>query len=214
MQKVVEKERMRLVLRELKKLYPDSGTALRFASVFQLAVAVMLSAQCTDARVNIVTKELFKSLKTPKDFALAPLKDLEKLIYSTGYYHAKAKNIRAMARAVIEWHGGVVPDRMGDLVKLPGIGRKTANIILNEGYGIVEGIAVDTHVTRLSNRLGLTAHHDPVKIEQDLMTLAPRKDWWFLSNALIWHGRKVCHSRKPDCVGCALNKKCPSAFRA
>ena len=197
----------------LHKLYPDEGTALGFGSVFQLAVAVILSAQCTDARVNMVTKKLFAELKTPEDFADVPRKDLEKMIYSTGFYRAKAKNISGMAKAVLAGHGGKMPRTMEELVHLPGIGRKTANIILSEGYGIVEGIAVDTHVKRLSTRLGFTKSPNPEIIERDLAGLAPKSEWHFLSNGLIWHGRRVCFARKPDCTGCALNKLCPSAFK-
>ena len=213
MEKNVE-SRMSDVLASLRELYPNQGTALKFGSVFQLAVAVILSAQCTDVRVNIVTKELFKKCKTAKDFVKIPPKKLEKLIYSTGFYRAKAKNIKGMAKIVQEKYDGQMPRKMKELLELPGVARKTANIILSEGYGIVEGIAVDTHVRRLSNRLGLTTNHDPVKIEQDLMSLAPQNEWWFLSNGLIWHGRKVCFARKPDCAGCTMNKFCPSAFKA
>lgn len=211
--KSADKEKMGKVLEVLKKLYNDNGTALKFGSVFQLAVAVILSAQCTDARVNIVTGELFKKIKTAQDFVKIPQKELEKLIYSTGFYRAKAKNLKGMAKAVVENHGWQMPKKMGELIVLPGIGRKTANIILSEGYGIIEGVAVDTHVKRLSNRLGLTKSQNPIIIEQDLMGKAPKKDWWFLSNGLIWHGRKVCFARKPNCAGCRLNKICPGAFR-
>lgn len=206
-----QKERMQKTIQILKPLHPQ-GTALKFDSIFQLAIAVILSAQCTDTRVNIVTKELFKKHKTPKDFVKLSQKDLEKIIYSTGFYRAKAKNIKGLARIVVEKYGGVVPKKMDELIALPGIGRKTANIILSEGYGIIEGIAVDTHVKRLSNRLGFTKSQNPQVIERELMELAPSQEWWFLSNALIWHGRRVCFARSPNCEGCELNKLCPSAF--
>lgn len=208
-----KKRRMLRVLSTLEKLYPQWHTALKHDSVFQLAIAVILSAQCTDVRVNIVAKELFKKLKTPQEFATVNQKDFEKLIYSTGFYRAKAKNIRAMAKAVVENYGGILPQKMDELVKLPGIGRKTANIILSEGYGVVDGIAVDTHVKRLSNRLGFTTNQNPEKVERDLMQITPRKDWDKITGLLIWHGRKVCYARKPNCAGCVLNKICPSAFR-
>ena len=208
-----KKQRMHETLRILEHLYHDQGTALKFSSVFQLAVAVILSAQCTDVRVNIVSKELSKKYRTPKDFVDVPQKELEKIIYSTGFYRAKARNIKGMAKIIHEKYKDKVPDSMTELLELPGVARKTANIILSEGYGIIDGIAVDTHVTRLSNRLGFTTQHNPVKIEQDLMALAPKEEWWFLSNGLIWHGRKVCYARKPNCGGCALNRICPSAFK-
>ncbi len=203
---------MQKTIQLLKSHHPE-GTALKFKSVFQLAVAVILSAQCTDVRVNIVTKELFKKYKTPTDFVELPQKELEKIIYSTGFYHAKAKSIKGMANLVHEKFNDKLPKTMGELLELPGVARKTGNIILSEGYGIVDGIAVDTHVTRLSNRLGFTSHQDAVKIEKDLMELAPREEWWNLSNMLIWHGRKVCFSRKPACDKCVLNEICPSAFK-
>ena len=205
---------MLAVLEKLSKAYPGHGTALRFESVFQLAVAVILSAQGTDARVNIVSKELFKKYRTAEDFAAVSQKALEKIVYSTGFYRAKAKNIRGMARIVHEKYSGKMPRTMKELLELPGVARKTANIILTEGYGIVEGIAVDPHVKSLSKRLGFTESANPEKIELELMQLAPKSKWKDVSNMLIWHGRKVCFARKPNCAGCVLNKICPSAFRA
>jgi len=207
-----KKERMQKTLKILNKLYPD-GTALRSTSVFQLAISVILSAQCTDVRVNIVTKELFKKYKKPIDFVKMSQKDLEKIIFSTGFYRAKAKNIKGMAQIVHEKYKDKVPKTMEELLELPGVARKTGNIILSAGYGIVEGIAVDTHVKRLSNRLGFTKSQNPVIIEQDLMQLAPKEKWTDLSNQLIWHGRRVCEARKPNCEGCKLNDFCPSAFK-
>ncbi|VVC00779.1 G/T mismatches repair enzyme [uncultured archaeon] len=205
-------ERAGKALAILKRLYPCHGTALKHGSVFQLSVAVILSAQCTDAMVNIVARELFKKLKSPEDFAAVPQGELEKLIYSTGFYRAKAKNLRAMAKALLEKHDGTVPKTMGELVKLHGIGRKTANIILSEGYGIAEGIAVDTHVKRLSVRLGFSRGKTPERIERDLMALLPKKDWGEVNGLLIMHGRGVCTARKPKCAECVLNRICPSAF--
>ncbi|MCR4335990.1 MAG: endonuclease III [archaeon] len=212
LEKKQQKQRMQKTISILKKLYPSDGTALKFDSVFQLTIAVILSAQCTDVRVNMVTKELFKKHKTPEDFVKIPQTDLEKIIYSTGFYHAKAKNIKGMAKIVHEKYKNKVPKTMNELLELPGVARKTANIVLSEGYGIIDGIAVDTHVRRLSNRLGFTAFQNPEIIERDLMGLVPKSEWWNISNMLIWHGRKVCASRKPKCADCKLNKLCPSAF--
>jgi len=213
LEKKQQKNQMQKTIQILKKLYPTDGTALKFDSVFQLTIAVILSAQCTDVRVNIVTKELFKKYKTPKDFAKISKKILEKIIYSTGFYHAKAKNIKGMAKLVHEKYNDKVPKTMKELLELPGVARKTANIVLSAGYGIVDGIAVDTHVRRLSNRLGFTVSQNPEIIERNLMELAPKKEWWNLSNMLIWHGRKICDSRNPNCASCKLNKLCPSAFK-
>ena len=204
---------MQKTLKVLQKLYPSEGTALRSKSVFQLAISVILSAQCTDVRVNIVTKELFKKYRKPIDFVKISQKDLEKIIFSTGFYRAKAKNIKGMAQIVHEKYNDKVPKTMEELIELPGVARKTGNIILSAGYGIVDGIAVDTHVKRLSNRLGFTTSQNPEIIERDLMELAPKSEWWNLSNELIWHGRRICDSRKPNCEGCKLNDFCPSAFK-
>lgn len=208
-----KKERMQKTLKILNKLYPRDGTALRSTSVFQLAIAVILSAQCTDDRVNIVTKELFKKHRKPIDFVKISQKDLEKIIFSTGFYRAKAKNIKGMAKIVHEKYNDKVPKTMEELLELPGVARKTGNIILSAGYGIIEGIAVDTHVKRLSNRLGFTESKNAVIIERDLMELVPKDKWWDLSNQLIWHGRRVCDARKPNCKACKLNDFCPSAFK-
>jgi len=208
-----KKERMQKTLKILKKLYPTEGTALRSTSVFQLAISVILSAQCTDTRVNMVTKELFKKYKKPVDFVKISQKELEKIIFSTGFYRAKAKNIKGMAELVHEKYKDKVPKTMEELLELPGVARKTGNIILSEGYGIIEGIAVDTHVKRLSNRLGFTTSQNPEIIERDLMELVPKSEWRNISNELIWHGRRVCEARKPNCGGCKLNGFCPSAFK-
>lgn len=194
----------------LKKEYPDFTTALLHRNPLQLLVATILSAQCTDARVNIVTEELFKKYKTARDFAEADLKKFEQEIRSTGFYHNKAKNIIGAARMVIERFGGKVPDSMERLIQLPGVARKTANIVLAHGYNKIEGIAVDTHVRRVSFRLDLTKNQDPVKIEEDLMKITDRKDWANLSDLLIAHGRATCSAAKPKCLECILAKICPS----
>jgi endonuclease-3 len=197
----------------LKKQYPDAVTALSFGKPIELLVATILSAQCTDARVNMVTKELFKKYKTVSDYAHADLKKFEQEIRSTGFFHNKAKNIINASKLLEEKFHGKVPKTMAELMTLPGVARKTANIVLSEAYGIIEGIAVDTHVRRLSQRIGLSKNKDPNKIEQDLMKLAPRSEWRNISNVLIFHGRRVCIARKPKCEICVLNKFCISAFK-
>ena len=208
-----EKRRASEILRILKKPYQSKPTtSLSYNNTVQLLVAVILSAQCTDARVNIVVRPLFKKYKTAKDFANADRKTFEKEIRSTGFYRNKAKNIINACKIIDEQYDGKVPKTMPELLHLPGVARKTANIVLSEGYGIIDGIAVDTHVTRLSNRLGFTKHKNPEKIEQDLMQLSPHKDWGEISLRLIWHGRAVCKARKPLCGSCPVNKLCPSAF--
>ena len=202
------------VLQILKKEYSDRPTtALAYHNTVQLLVAVILSAQCTDARVNMVVKPLFKKYKTAWDFANAGRKTLEKEIHSTGFYRNKAKNIINACKIIEQQHKGLVPKTMPELLHLPGVARKTANIVLGEGHGIIEGIAVDTHVRRLSNRLGFTKHSSPEKIEQDLMLLFPKKDWGEVSTRLIWHGRAVCSARKPKCISCPVSSLCPSAFK-
>lgn len=194
----------------LKKEYPSATTALLHRNTLQLLVATILSAQCTDARVNLVTKMLFKKYKTVPDFARADLKKLERDIRSTGFYHNKAKNIIGAARMIMERFKGRVPDSMERLIELPGVARKTANIVLSHGYGKIEGIAVDTHVRRVSFRLGLTKYENPVKIEIDLMRITPKKDWPHFSDLLIAHGRAVCAAKKPRCPECVLGHLCPS----
>jgi len=197
----------------LKKQYPDAVTVLGFGKPIGLLVATILSAQCTDARVNIVTKSLFKKYKTTKDYANADIKKFEQEIRSTGFYHNKAKNIINSYKIIEEKFHGKVPKTMAELMTLPGVARKTANIVLSEAYGIIEGIAVDTHVKRLSQRIGLSKNKDPNKIEQDLIKLVPRREWRNISNVLISHGRTVCIARKPKCGICVLNKFCMSAFK-
>ena len=194
----------------LTALYPDAHCELDFANPFQLAVATILSAQCTDKRVNMVTPVLFSRYPTPESLARAKQEDVEEIIKSTGFFRNKAKSIIGMAGAVADKHGGQVPSVMEDLVLLPGIGRKTANVVLGNAFSINDGVVVDTHIARLSNRLGLTRESDPVKIEQELMKLFPRESWTMLAHLLIWHGRRVCDAKKPRCGECTLAPMCPS----
>lgn len=204
-----KKLRARKIVKELQILYPDPECALNHANSFELAIATILSAQCTDERVNLVTNDLFKKYKTPRAFASASLDELEIDIKSTGFFRNKAKSISGFAKAIVEDFNGEVPADLDTLVKLPGVGRKTANVILGTGFGIASGVVVDTHVTRLSNRMGFTKHDDAVKIEQDLMKLIPEANWISFSHAMIWHGRRVCPARKPDCEHCTLANHCP-----
>jgi endonuclease-3 len=206
-------EQVRAILAELRHLYPDAKTSLNFSNPLELLVATQLSAQSTDELVNRVTADLFKKYRRVEDYATVSQEELEKDIQSTGFYHNKAKNIRAAAQRIMTKYGGEVPRTMEDLVTLPGVGRKTANVVLGNAFGIVEGIVVDTHVGRLALRLGWTTNKDPVKVEQDLMRIIPRKDWLDLSHMLIYHGRAICIARKPLCGHCALVHLCPSAFR-
>lgn len=201
------KQRITKITGILRRTYPDVKTALRHKNPVQLLVATILSAQCTDEQVNRVTPTLFKKLPTAKDFAEVSLSDLEGMIRSTGFYRNKAKSIKACCVALVERHGGKVPDNIEDLVKLPGIGRKTANVILGSAFGI-PGIVIDTHVKRVSQRIGLTKESDPVKVEFDLMGLIPKKDWIAFSHQMIWHGRALCQARKPKCPECPLLDLC------
>lgn len=204
------KEKIKIIIDRLEKIYPQAKTALNFETPFQLLVATILSAQTTDERVNIVTEKLFKKLKTPEDFAKASLEEIMEMIKSVNFYRNKAKNIKASAEKIINDFGGNVPKKMEDLITLPGVARKTANIVLSESFGIDEGIAVDTHVKRLAGRLGLTDFDDPVKIEKDLMENTPKNRWGELSNLLIYHGRNVCMAKKPLHDKCVLYDICPS----
>jgi endonuclease III len=192
------------LLRALHDTYPDTECALTHENPLQLIVATILSAQCTDERVNMVTPALFKRCRTAKDFATIPPKELEKLIHSTGFYRNKSKNIRGMAQMLLDRHGGQVPQTMDELLELPGVARKTANVVLSVAYNKAEGIVVDTHVARLSRRFGLSQQENPVKIEQELMKLIPKEDWIWFSGALIDHGRKVCKAISPRCPECPL----------
>ena len=207
------KHRAKKIVAKLKKLYPQPKTALEHEDPLQLLIATILSAQCTDARVNMVTPVLFAKYKTAADFADANPVELEQEIRSTGFYKNKTKNIIGCCKRLVEIHGGVVPSSMETLLELPGVGRKTANCVLGGAFGINSGVVVDTHVERLSQRLGLTKQNNPEKIEQDLVNIIPRSDWYDLSNMLIAHGRQVCNARKPNCPDCRLNSLCPSAKR-
>ena len=191
--------------------YPNARCALDYETPFQLLVATILSAQCTDKRVNMVTPALFKRYRTPAALAAAKLEELEEMIKSTGFFRSKAKSLVGMATGVAERHGGRVPDDMDALVKLPGVGRKTANVVLGNAYDKNEGVVVDTHVSRVSARLGLTTETDPVKIERDLVALFPRERWTMLAHLLIEHGRQICEARRPKCEICFLNDLCPSS---
>ena len=198
----------------LAEAYPDARCALEHRNAFELLVATILSAQCTDKRVNMVTPVLFARYPDARALAGATQHDVEEIIRSTGFFRSKATNLIAMAKALVERHGGEVPRDMDALTKLPGVGRKTANVVLGNAFSVSEGIVVDTHVTRLSRRLGLTTEEDAVKIENGLIPLFPRERWTMLSHLLIEHGRQVCVARKPRCAECALAAACPSAFRA
>lgn len=201
--------RARRINRELALLYPDVYTELNFATPLQLIVATILSAQTTDKRVNMVTPTLFARYPTAADYAGAEREELEKIIQSTGFYHAKTNSLMGLGQALCERYGGEVPGRLKDLVTLPGVGRKTANVVLGNAFG-VPGITVDTHFGRLTRRFGWTTETDPVKVEAVVATLIPRKDWTDLSQRMIWHGRRVCHSRRPACGACGLARLCPS----
>jgi endonuclease-3 len=204
-------ERVVDINQQLKKMYPKAKCALEFTTPFELLIATMLSAQSTDARVNLVTRTLFKKYKGPKDFVdVAPL-ELERDIHATGFFRNKAKAVKGASSALLEKHGGEVPQTMEELTALPGVGRKTANVVLGNAYGKNVGIVVDTHVARVSGRLGLTQESDPVKIEQDLMKLVPQKEWTKFALRMILHGRTLCIARKPKCAECLLNELCPSA---
>ncbi|MEZ0333227.1 MAG: endonuclease III [Gemmatimonadales bacterium] len=198
------------ILKRLRETYPDAQCALSHRNAFELLCATILSAQCTDARVNMVTPILFDRYPTPQALAAARPEDVERIIISTGFFRNKTRSLIGMAQALVAEHGGEVPRTMEELRVLPGVGRKTANVILGNAFGINEGITVDTHVTRLSRLLGLTRHEDPAKIEQDLMPLFPRDDWALLSHLLIFHGRQVCIARRPRCGECVLADLCPS----
>jgi len=197
----------------LENDYPHAKTALLYTTPLEILVATILSAQCTDKRVNIVTKSLFKKYRTVEDYATADLVELEELVRSTGFYRNKAKNIKKSGQIIVERYNSQVPRTMSELIDLPGVARKTANIVLSNAYGIIVGIAVDTHVRRLSKRLGLTANTNPNKIEKDLMESVPKSHWKRITNLLIFHGRNVCTARKPKCNICSLNHICPSAFK-
>jgi len=206
------KQRNAKVIELLEKEYPDAKTALNYSNPLEILVATMLSAQATDAVINIVTRNIFKKYRKPEDYANADIKELEQDIRSTGFYHNKARNLQKCCQILVEKYQSQVPKTMDELLELPGVARKTANIVLYNAYGVIAGIAVDTHVRRLSQRLELTEYDDPSKIEQDLMQITPKEKWMKLTDLLIFHGRQVCISRKPKCEICVLNKFCPCAF--
>ena len=201
--------RTRQIIAALQQTYPEAHCELNFANPLELLVATILSAQCTDKRVNIVTAELFQKYKRAGDYANAPLADLEEAVKTTGFFRNKAKNIQSCCRALVAKHGGEVPRTMEELHALAGVGRKTANVVLGNAFNINAGVVVDTHVTRLGNRLGLTKQTDAEKIEQELVKLVPQQQWTQFSHWLIWHGRRRCAARKPDCANCELAKLCP-----
>jgi endonuclease III len=205
--------RAKKITTALARTYPDAHCELDYSTPLELLIATILSAQCTDKRVNIVTKELFRVCKSAADYVALPIEQLEEIVKTTGFFRAKAKNIKACCTAIVERHGGEVPRTMDELTALAGVGRKTANVVLGNAFGMNEGVVVDTHVSRLSQRLGLTRETTPEKIEVDLVELIPRKDWALLSHWLIWHGRRRCYARKPDCASCEIATLCPSAFK-
>ena len=202
-------DRTQKIISALKQIYPDAHCELNFSNPLQLLIATILSAQCTDKRVNLVTAELFKKYHTARDFAEAPLAEIEEAVKSTGFFRNKAKNIKACCAALVGKFGGEVPRTMDELHALTGVGRKTANVVLGNAFGINVGVVVDTHVTRLANRLGLAKGTDAVKLEQELVTLVPQQDWTLFSHWLIWHGRRRCAARKPDCANCEIKNLCP-----
>ena len=206
-----EKQRTRQIIRLLKREYPDARCSLNFSNPLELLVGTILSAQCTDERVNLVTADLFRKYRSPEDYVKVPQEELEQDVRSTGFYRNKAKAIRGACSRIIELHDGRVPDRLEDLLLLPGVARKTANVVLGNAFGIVSGVVVDTHVQRLSRRLGLSDQSQPEKIERDLLELVPKKDWIDFSHLMIYHGRKVCKARNPLCAECVVESLCPSS---
>jgi len=206
------KTRVLRIIELLEKEHSDAKIALSYKNPLELLVATILSAQCTDKRVNIVTKVLFKKYRKPEDYANADVEELEEGIRSTGFYRNKARNVKKCCRILVEKFNSQVPKTMEELLELPGVARKTANIVLSNAFGVVEGIAVDTHVRRLARRLGLSEHENPNKIESDLMEIVPKTRWKRITDLLIFHGRRICAARKPKCEICVLNKLCPSAF--
>lgn len=206
---MTEKQRIKEIIDRLEKEYGSAHIALKYEDPFQLLVAVILSAQCTDERVNMITPALFERFPGPQEMAGADIKEIEELVRSCGFFRNKAKNIKAASQMIVDKFGGRVPNNMKDILKLPGVARKTANVVLFNAYGVVEGIAVDTHVKRLAKRLGLSKETDPVKIERDLMKKIPKKLWGRITYLLIDHGRKVCRARKAACSECILSDLCP-----
>ncbi len=211
-----KKKRARRIVTHLRRMYPDADCALTHKKAWQLLISTILSAQSTDETVNRVTAALYKKYKKPADFLAVPEEELQQDIHATGFFRQKTKSVRGACRMIVEEFGGAVPDTMDDLVRLPGVARKTANVVLGTWFGKSIGVVVDTHVGRIAERLALTWNSknskDAVRIEKDLMEIVPRKEWTFFSHALIWHGRRVCDARKPDCESCKLSELCPAAF--
>ena len=206
------KKRTRDIIRRLKRAYPDAKTALNYSNPFELLIATILSAQSTDVRVNIVTADLFRKYKKPEDYLKVPPSELEKDIHSTGFFRNKTKSIQGTAKMLTEEYGGEVPHTMDELLELPGVARKTANVVLGNAFGVKAGVVVDTHVTRLSHRLALSEEKTAEKIEQDLIPIVPKKDWVIFPHLMIYHGRKICKARNPLCGECTIEKLCPSSF--
>ena len=206
------KARTRDIIRRLKRAYPDAKCSLNHSNPFELLVATILSAQCTDERVNIVTADLFRKYTKPEDYLKVSPRELEKDIQSTGFFRNKTKSIQGTSKVLTEEYGGEVPHTMDELLDLPGVARKTANVVLGNAFGIKAGVVVDTHVTRLSHRLALTQEKTAEKIEQELIPIVPRKDWVIFPHLMIWHGRKICKARNPLCAECVVEKHCPSSF--
>ena len=206
------KARTRDIIRRLKRAYPDAKCSLNHSNPFELLIATILSAQCTDDRVNIVTADLFRKYTKPEDYLKVSPRELEKDIQSTGFFRNKTKSIQGTSKVLTEEYGGQVPHTMDELLELPGVARKTANVVLGNAFGIKAGVVVDTHVTRLSHRLALTQEKTAEKIEQQLIPIVPRKDWVIFPHLMIWHGRKICKARNPLCAECVVEKQCPSSF--
>jgi endonuclease-3 len=206
------KERAREIIKLLKRAHPDAHCALNHSNAFELLIATILSAQCTDERVNIVTADLFRKYRRPEDYLKVPAVELQQDVRTTGFFRNKTKSIQGACKMLVEEFGSEVPRTMDELLRLPGVARKTANVVLGVAYGIAAGVVVDTHVSRLSQRLRLTKHKDAGKIEEDLMELVPRKDWIIFSHLLIFHGRRVCKARRPLCEECVVEKLCPSSM--
>ena len=206
------KARTRAIIRRLKRAYPGAKCSLNHTNPFELLVATILSAQCTDERVNIVTADLFRKYRKPEDYLNVSPRELEKDIQSTGFFRNKTKSIQGASKVLTEQYGGQVPQTMEELLELPGVARKTANVVLGNAFDIHAGVVVDTHVTRLSHRLGLTQQKTAEKIEQDLIPIVPKKDWVIFPHLMIYHGRKICKARNPFCAECTIEKQCPSSY--
>src|SRR3989454_11532783 len=210
--KAQRKARMETIIKLLKRAHPDAHCALNHSNAFELLIATILSAQCTDARDSIATADLFRKYRKPEDYLKVSEKELQKDIRTTGFFRNKTKSIQGTAKVLTESYGGEVPDTMEELLELPGVARKTANVVLGNAFGVKSGIVVDTHVTRLSHRLGITEQKTAEKIERDLVGLVPKKDWVIFSHLLIYHGRRVCRARSPACAECVVEKLCPSSY--